>query len=240
MKKQRWFWGFFFILSGILIIVSKLNLIPIEISAWSLFFTIFFVATTIQSILHKNVFGTLFSLAFLAIIYAKPLGIQAITPWTLLATTLLISIGISMVYRPKKNIYKNCSKKAESLYGNTNMQYEQSNDGFYKMHTNLNSSTRYIHTDDFKGADIRCRLGSMKIYFDQANIQGNHADIYLDIELSSVELFFPKTWKIEKNFNQSMSGCNEDELFSNEATIIEAAVTLHGSLTTSGLDIHYI
>lgn len=78
------------------------------------------------------------------------------------------------------------------------MQYEQSNDGFYKMHTNLNSSTRYIHTDDFKGADIRCRLGSMKIYFDQANIQGNHADIYLDIELSSVELFFPKTWKIEK------------------------------------------
>ena len=108
------------------------------------------------------------------------------------------------------------------------------------MHTNLNSSTRYIHTDDFKGADIRCRLGSMKIYFDQANIQGNHADIYLDIELSSVELFFPKTWKIEKNFNQSMSGCNEDELFSNEATIIEATVTLHGSLTTSGLDIHYI
>ncbi len=51
------------------------------------------------------------------------------------------------------------------------MQYEQSNDGFYKMHTKRNSSTRYIHTDDFKGADIRCRLGSMKIYFDQANIQ---------------------------------------------------------------------
>ena len=52
-----------------------------------------------------------FPLPFLAIIYAKPLGMQAITPWTLLATTLLISIGISMVYRPKKTSIKTAAKK---------------------------------------------------------------------------------------------------------------------------------
>lgn len=241
MKKQRWFWGFFFILSGILIIVSKLSLIPMEISVWSMLFTIFFVATGIQSISHKNIYGTLFSLAFLAIIYAEPLGIEAITPWTLLVTTMLISFGISLLYRPKRKMYKTRYRKADNSYEHEgNMQFEKSDDGFYKMYTNLGSSTRYINTDNFKGADIQCRLGAMKVYFDQAKIQGTHADIYLDIDLAGVELYFPKTWKIEKNFNQSMSGYNEDELVSDETTIIEATINLYGNISKAGLDIHYI
>ena len=77
MKKERIFWGLFFIVAAIFLLVSRLGFLG-DIGLWSLLLTVFFVACLVKSIAHKSVSGVLFAVAFLCIVYAKPLGIEAI------------------------------------------------------------------------------------------------------------------------------------------------------------------
>lgn len=233
MKKQRWFWGLFFILSGILLIVSKLQLFSLGVSTWGLLFTIFFIAMFVQSVVYKNVFGSLFSLAFLAIIYDEALGIEALTPWTILLVAFFFGIGIRLLFHPKKN-KKYVYEKNDFLYGEDTSSQDNSH---IHIHTSLASSTKYVNADDFKSAAIQCRLGSLKVYFDHAKIQGNHADLYLDINLSGVELYIPKTWRVVNNVNCSMAGYEE---YGKQDDFIEATLTLHGDVMKSSLTIYYV
>ena len=102
MKKSRMFFGVLFIIVAIMMIVTQLGIIDIQISVISLLLTVFFGVSAIWSLFHKRPTGFLLSLAFLAIIYDKPLGIEAITPWTVLLAAILASIGCHILFQPKK------------------------------------------------------------------------------------------------------------------------------------------
>jgi len=94
------FWGLFLLLSAAILIGSQLHLISYKLGFWTVVVTIFLVAVLIKSLVYLSIPGSVFSLAFIAILYAKPLGITAITPWTVLGAALLISIGLSLIFRP--------------------------------------------------------------------------------------------------------------------------------------------
>ena len=103
MKKENLFWGLFFIVGAIALIVNKLGLLG-GISLWTIFFTVFLAAMLIKSVMHRSASGILFSIAFLCILYDKELGITALTPWTVLGAAALGSIGCSMLFQPwRKN-----------------------------------------------------------------------------------------------------------------------------------------
>ena len=74
MKKEKIFWGLFFIFGAVFIIFGRLGYLR-EVSVFSLMLTIFFAAMLIKSLMHLEYTGILFSIAFLCIIYAGPLGI---------------------------------------------------------------------------------------------------------------------------------------------------------------------
>ena len=102
MKKNRIFWSVLFIALAIFLIVSQLGILDIHISIWTLILTIFFGVSALWSLFHKEVTGFLFSIAFLIIIYDKPLGLEAITPWTVLLAALLASIGWHFLFPSSK------------------------------------------------------------------------------------------------------------------------------------------
>ena len=81
MMKKNYFWGVFLILAGAYLVVSQLGYLP-AVGVFSLLFTVVCIAVIVASIPHVHFGGILFPLAFIAIIYDKPLGITAITPWT--------------------------------------------------------------------------------------------------------------------------------------------------------------
>lgn len=97
MKKERIFWGVLFILAGIFLVISKLGYFP-DMNVFSLLLTVFLVVVIVKSLLRLNFAGILFPIAFISIIYAKQLGITAITPWTVLIAALFGSIGLSMIF----------------------------------------------------------------------------------------------------------------------------------------------
>ena len=66
MKKNRIFWGVFFILGAIFILAAKLGFLQ-GMGIWSLIFTVFLAAIFIKSIFSISFFGMFVSLALLAI-----------------------------------------------------------------------------------------------------------------------------------------------------------------------------
>lgn len=230
MKKEKIFWGLFFILAGIFLIVSRLGYFT-EINIFSLVLTIFMVACMIKSVRHLNFAGILFPAAFLCIIYDEVLGITQITPWPVLGAALFASIGLSIIFHNRYHLghFKHEEHFTEVI--------DQDDGKSFHFETTFGSSIKYVNSDDFSQANLSCSFGAMKIYFDNAIIQNDNAVIRLDVSFAGVELYIPKAWNVINKVDSTFGAV--DEKNRNQSTGVPC-VTLTGSASFSGVTIIYV
>jgi hypothetical protein len=93
---RNWFWGVFLVLAAGILVTSRMGIFTYQIGFWTLLVAVFLVAAFVESLVHLTVGGMVFSLAFLAIIFAKPLGIAALAPWTILGAAILLTAGVAV------------------------------------------------------------------------------------------------------------------------------------------------
>lgn len=233
---KKIFWGLFLIIAAVFLVVTKMGYCQ-EIGVFSLLLTVFFAACLIKSIVHISFSGILFSIAFLCIIYAKPLGIEALTPWTVLGAALLGSIGLSMIFRPKwKNktgtFYQNYCHHQEHFDTVDQVDGDQVAFG-----TSWGSSIKYVHSENFSNAAVRCSFGAMKVYFDNVRMAGDSASVLLDVSFAGVELFMPKTWTVVCNADTSFGGLEEKNRNIPDGT---RTLYLTGKIRFAGVTIIYV
>jgi len=251
MKKKDIFWGLLLVLAAIFIIVDRLGYFP-QIGVVKIFITIVLIAIMLKSIIRVRFSGILFPIAFLCIIYAEQWNITALTPGPVLGTALLASIGLSMIFKKDDywchHAHWNHDHWRHSDWHNRDWRKDNSGENFEQVinepdgnvvncTVSFGSSMKYINTDNFEKANIRCSCGSMKVYFDKAVVSSGHAEIYLDISLSGVELYIPKTWNVVYDVNITLGGIDEK----NRKTASDSpVVTIKGSISLSGVEIIYI
>lgn len=232
MKKERVFWGVFLVVGAIVLLISKLGYFP-DINVFSLLFTILLVGIIIKSVMRLSFPGILFPMAFLAIIYDDKLGITAITPWTVLLVALLGSIGLSLIFnrRPKwsKVDYKWDGHEPETI--------DIEDEGHIRLSTSFAGSIKYVNTDKFEQANLQCQFGDMKVYFDNATMAKESAVIKLEASFCGVQLFIPRTWRVENRTSVSF-GAVEEKHRRDAATT--NTLTLIGDVSFSGVEIIYV
>lgn len=229
MKKDRIFWGIFFIAGALFVLISQLGLLG-DIGVFSLLLTVLFVGCLIQSIYHRSISGGLFSIAFLCIIYAKPLGLEAITPWPVLGAALLGSIGASFLYHPKRWYSHHHYVESEETVETIDQAQMQFN-------TSFGGSIKYVNSEDFQSTRLKCSFGSMKVYFDNAVIKGNEAVIDLDVSFAGVEIYLPKSWNVVNSAAVSFGGISEKN---RNISTGSPTVRLLGKVSFGGVDIVYV
>lgn len=232
MKRERIFWGLLFILIGIFLVISKLGYFA-DVNAFSLVLSVFLAAIILKSLLRLNFAGILFPAAFICIIYDKQLGITNITPWTVLLAALFGTIGLSMIFHKH-------SKWVHVNYNHENHKFEKIDveDGSYvRFKNSFSGSIKYINTNNFEQGEFSCSFGALKVYFDKATMSNKTAVLKLDASFSGIELYIPKSWKIENKSNLLLGAINEknkgDEITTNTLTLI-------GDVKFSGVEIIYI
>jgi len=229
MKKfNKIFWGLFFLVAGAFVIFNQLGYYT-NFELLPLILTIFIIAILIKSIYPVKFFGILFSLAALVILYDKPLGLESITPWPVLLTALLGSIGLSIIFG-KHYGSKNCDKHYEKVIN------DKDEDTVY-VDVKFGSSIKYVNTDTFKEANLNCSFGSLAIYFNDAKIKGDSATINLDASFSGVELYIPKEWKVINNVDSNLAGVEEKN---NSNSVTTKTLTINGRVSFAGVEIIYI
>lgn len=104
MNKSKVFWGVFIILGVIFGLAAQMGYVQ-GVGGWAIFGTILFAALFIKSVINRGFYGIFFSLAFIGIIYAEQLGIQAITPGPIILAAFFLGFACKMLF-PKKRGWK--------------------------------------------------------------------------------------------------------------------------------------
>lgn len=204
-KNGKIFWGLFFILAAIYLVVSRIYTLP-EVSVFGILLTVFFIWMFINGIRKLDFYEILFSVAFICCIYSKPLGIEELTPWPVLGAALLGSIGLSMIFR-KKNTWTWNSGDAKSFNASSN---EQCNGEHVSCENNFGSSIKYINSDNFCNAELENNFGSLTVYFDNAVIQGETAFVKMENNFGETVLYIPRVWKINNNLDRTFGSVVEE------------------------------
>ncbi len=232
MKKDNLFWGLFLIAAAVLILVAKLGAFP-EMSIMKIFWTLVFSVALINSLANLAFPGVFFSLAFLGIIYDTELGITAITPWTILFVALLLSIGMSLIYTPKKKKKVN----PREIESGDFVVFDEEDGNQFDFSSSFVGSIKYVNSDNFESANIDAKFAGMKVYFDNAIIQNGHATVNLNVSFAGVELYIPKNWRVDNQMSASFGGVEEKNRNNGADGPI---LTLRGNVNLGGVTILYV
>lgn len=233
MKSRNLFWGIFFILSAISIILNQLGIL-VGVSLLNLVITILLIPIIINSIKSINFSGILIPLAIMGIMYSDELGIQKLTPLPILGSAIFLSIGLSFLIHPKQY-------KIGKEHKNKDFEYEESinstDEGEVNLFAKFTGSIKYINSNNLKNVNLDCSFGAMKVYFDNSKIQENEATINLNVDFAGVELYIPKEWNVIDNVNSIFGGIEEKN---NKGKTEGKNLILNGKISFAGVEIIYI
>lgn len=236
MKHKNVYWGLFFIIAAIIIILNQTGLLG-GTNIFSLIITLLVIPVILKSIRYLNFGGILFPLAIIGILYAEPLGIEYLTPWPILGVALFLSIGLSFIF-PQHHFKRWENHFRENDFSEEWVAENVEESEVINMGTKFSGSVKYINTDNLKNVNIHCSFGGMKVYFDHANIQGEEANIRVDVNFGGLELFIPKEWNVIYNTDNAFGGIEEK----NRSQITENSkkIRLTGKVNFAGITIIYI
>lgn len=243
MKKKHTstIWGIILIGIAVILVLSQLGLLGnIKIGLWTMLFTIFFVITLIQSIFHISFSGILFSIAFLCILYDDYLGITALTPWTVLVVALLGSIGLSMIFPPKKHshLFSHISHvdiNEDEMFSNV---IDETNGDTIECKNSFGACIKYINSENFVKGYVDTSFGGTKLYFDHTFIQSEYAELKIHGSFCGIELFVPKTWIVTSQVDVMLAGITEKNPKMHVGG--GSKLLLTGDLKFAGIEITYI
>jgi predicted membrane protein len=226
MKKV--FWGLFFIVAAVFVIINQLGYYT-DVNLFTLLCTILIIPILLKSLYKINFTGIFFSIAFLCILYREPLNLESITPIPVLLAALFFSIGFSIMF-DKHRLFRRYNCNFDQVINEADLDSVD-------LNVNFGSSIKYVNSEDFKSANLRCSFGAMEVYFDNAKIIGDSAIINLDVSFGGVELYIPKEWKIIENVDVTLGGIEQKRTKKQD---YEKTVTLTGRVNLAGVEIHYI
>lgn len=233
MKSRNLFWGVFFILAAIAIILNQLGVLE-GISLINLVITILLIPIMIKSTKALNFLGILVPLAIIVIIYSDELGIQKLAPMPILGSAIFLSIGLSFLIHPRYSIFEKDNKHREF---EDEESINETNKGEVNLFTKFAGSVKYINSNDLKKVNINCSFGAMKVYLDNSELQENEATVKLNVEFAGVELYIPKEWKVIDNVNCLFGGIEEKN---NKGKTEDKKLILTGKVKFAGVEIIYI
>ncbi len=230
MKKDNIFWGLLFILAAVLIIINAMG-IGIDLNIWNIIFTVVLIACLVRSIVARSISGVIFAVAFLLIIYDDVLGIERLTPWPVLGAAVLASIGCSMIFG-NGHAHQHFSQEP---YDTAAENISQSDMDF---NTSFTSTVKNVNSDDFKYLKAGCTFGAMKIYFQNAMIQGESAQLNLHVSFAGAELYIPKEWTVVNQVDASFGGI--DEKNPHLCPTGGKKLIMTGNVSFGGVEIYYV
>lgn len=236
-KKGKIFWGVFLILAAVFLIVGRMGFLK-GVGLWTILFALFWVAVLIRGLVRLEFGLILFPIAFLCIIFDEQLGIEALTPWTVLAAALLGTIGLDMLFHKwRRSIHHEKYFAASFTEGARPEGSPEGDEGPVFCRASFGSAVKYVSSEDFQYAFLECSFGGMKVYFDNAMIQGASATVELDVSFAGVELYVPKEWNVVNNARAWFGGIDEKGRNMSTGT---PSLVLTGEVNFAGVTVHYI
>jgi len=238
MKNRNWFWGIFFLLSAVFVIGSQTDAFG-QIGFLSILATIFLVALIIHNLATLEFFGIFVPLAFLYMIYQQPLNLQEISTWVLLTSAGLASMGLSIIFRGSTHRFKHVSSHSCGRSEQFNQTKENIDDNNPYAKVAFGSASKYLHSDCLKSGQFIMSFGALEVYFDQAKLSPEGAEILVDCSFGEIKLFVPRSWQVIESMHTTLGSVTNDNRM-NRPDENAPRLTITGNVQFGSVEIHYI
>lgn len=231
MKNRNIFWGIIFICAAAFILLNNFGYFH-GLNGTGILITILLVYCIIKNIRYLNFFGILIPIALLCIVYEEPLHLTSITPFPVLFAAVCGSIGLSFIF-PRHPAYDG----HHHGYHINKKTVDHVSDSDINCTVCFSGTTKYIDTPDFRQGCFKCSFGSLKVFFDHANITADSADIYIDTSFGETELYLPREWNVKVQASASFGDITEIHKISQNGFPV---VTIRGNVSFGDCKIYYI
>lgn len=229
MRKEKYFWGLFFIGAAIMLILNQMNILP-DMNIFTFIFSVLLFYMLFKAIISRSIGGIVYPSAFLLMIYDQMLGMPNLPFWTTLIAAIFLHIGLRCIFPSK--YYNEWEEKHSGSKEYVNMNQMEFN-------TSFADSTKYVESDDFTSAKVNCSFGALALYFDNATIQNEEAVIEFEASFCGIELFIPKDWNVINKCDCMFAGI-EDHKRRGMNVVNAPTLILTGRVKFAGIEIHYI
>lgn len=234
MKRRETFWGSLFIIAAVLILLNQFSDFEIgKLNTFSILASVLLGGIAFKSLFNFNFWGVLFPLAFIGILFNKELGIETFTPWPILFTALCFSIGLSLLIRRPHSF--GWHSHHDSSFGKNVIN--QPDDNNVRCSTSFGECIKYVNSEDFQKADIKCSFGAAKVYFDHAKVPSGKADIYVDVSFGEAKLYIPSDWTI---INDIQVFCGDSDVTNKKMTPDAPVISIHGNVSFGDIKVYYV
>lgn len=243
-KIFRVFWGIFFLACAGFVVANQMGVLTYKLGFWAIVGTIIFALSLIDGIVNRRITESVFSVAFLLMIYAQPLHITRLVPWTILLAALLISIGLGIIFRNRFHtvIYankklKNFREKRENISNNIFTDTASNENGAHVVvNQSLSDASRYIHSKALETIEVNSKMGDVNIYLDDAKAAGNQVSMILNVTMTDLTVYLPLSWQVESDINPTLGELEVDGTSKGGGPVF--LITGHASL--SDIKIKYV
>ncbi|HBL83533.1 MAG: hypothetical protein A2Y17_00460 [Clostridiales bacterium GWF2_38_85] len=230
LKNKNWFWGLFLLFLAVFIIAIQIGSFS-EIGTMTIIATALIFAMIITSLIKLQFFGVFVPLAFLYMIFEKPLNLPDISGWLLILVALMLTAGIDMLFphhRRRHGVFCRNSSKGEELNGNK-----------VYAKTSFSEASKYLHSESLKNGEFNVSFGELNVYFDQAQLDPNGAEVYLDCNFGSMNVFIPRDWKVIDKLQANLGSVEHQH----NSTVLAGdapCLTLSGNVRFGSIEIKYV
>lgn len=231
LRKNRIFIGLIFIFASLGLLANKLGYFK-EFRFFYIAIAIYLLVYGLEKLFRKDFSAFFFSLALIAIIFSKELGIEEVSGWFLFLIAGLLSIGFSLIFKGRPGISISHDLKGEVK---NRMYIDQDNQAF--MNVSFSSAIRYLSLEDFKFASAESNFAGLKLYLDGSKIE-SEAVLDLDLNFSGVEIYIPKEWTVIDRTKTAFGRLENNDLYGDFKT--GERLVLEGDINFAAVKIVYV
>lgn len=193
-------WAIFLIVAAALIIIFALGLVPNSVE-WPWLIALVLLGYLVVISLLKLNWGFFIPLSLIpytcirAGLITQDMElypyVEKLTPWPLLIAAILLTIAFSILFKRKKRV-----SQVSNMDGKEH--YESCEDGEHaRLDNHFGSTTKYVNSDNLKRGTVDNAFGQANIYFDNAMLSPEGANIKVENSFGETNVYLPAAWRTQ-------------------------------------------
>lgn len=242
MKRSNYFWGLFLILIAFILFGQIFNFFSFGPNLVNLILSIALIALSIANMPRLNFFGIVFPLAAAIILNGRYFNVESQT-WPILWASFFLSAGLSVLFKRRKTHGKNhftYTSSSDDTYQEgsyTEHNEENLNAEFVQINATFADRTRYVRSQNLRGAHIDNTMGALRVYFNEATFNENGCRITVSCTMGQVILYVPRSVNINNQINNTLASVNDQQQGYNPEGL---SVLVDGEVTLGEVKIVYL
>ena len=227
--KGRIFFGIIVVVVGVLLLLMALDLIPLDgIGELLLYIPSLFILWGLYLLVTQKFKRAAGPIVMIAIATVVQLMLLDVLRWAYVWPIGIILIGVAIIaggagYHGRRR--RRRERRRNRKHRHAQAESRTSAEGDLDISVTMSEANERNRSREFKGGDITCVMGTVKLDLTEAEIAEPPARIHVDIVMGGLEILVPDHWIVQNDVARTM-GEVENNVASRQSAAPDNGATL--------------